>query len=55
MTTTDRVAGDHRDHRLRQPSDLDMQIAHIEPADTLFGDVVIAYVAIVATDPLIAS
>ncbi len=33
VTAADRVAGDHRDHRLRQPPDLQVQIGHVEAPD----------------------
>ena len=49
------VAGDHRYHRLRRAADLDVQIAHVEAADALLGDLVVADVAGVATDPLVAA
>ena len=35
LAAADRVAGDHRDHRLRQPADLDVQVADVEAADAL--------------------
>ena len=31
VAATDRVAGDHRDHRFRQPPDLDVEVADVEP------------------------
>ncbi len=55
MAAADRVAGDHRDHRLRQPADLHVQVADVEPADALLGDLVVADVAVVAADSLIAA
>ena len=55
MAAADRVAGDHRHHRLRQAADLDVQFADVEPADPLLGDVVVADVAVVAADPLVAA
>ena len=32
VPAADRVAGDHRHHRLRQPADLDVQVGHVEAA-----------------------
>ena len=55
MAAADRVAGDHRDHRLRQAADLDVQVADVEAADALLGDLVVADVAVVAADPLVAA
>ena len=51
----DGVALDHRHHRLRQPADLNMEVADVEPADSLLGDLVVADVAVVAANPLIAA
>src|SRR4051794_31672085 len=55
VAAADRVAGDHRDHRLRQPADLHVQFADVEPADALLGYLVVADVAVVAADPLVAA
>ena len=33
VAAADRVAGDHRHHRLGQPADLDLQVGHVEAAD----------------------
>ena len=55
VAAADRVAGDHRDHRLRQAADLHVQVADVEPADALLGDLVVADVAVVAADPLVAA
>ncbi len=33
VPAADRVAGDHRHHRLRQPADLDVQVGDVEAAD----------------------
>ena len=55
VAAADRVAGDHRDHRLRQAADLDLQVADVEAADALLGDLVVADVAVVAADPLVAA
>ena len=51
----DRVAGDHRHHRLRRAADLDVQVADVEPADAVLGDLVVADVAVVTADPLVAA
>ena len=50
-----RVPGDHRHDRLGQPADLDLQVQHVEPADALVGDLVVADVAVVAADALVAA
>ena len=55
MAAADRVAGDHRDDRLGQAADLDVQVADVEAADALLGDLVVADVAVVAADPLVAA
>ena len=55
VTAADRITGHHGDHRLGQPPDLDLKIEHIEPTDAALGDRVIAQVAIVAPDHLVAA
>ena len=55
LAAADRVAGDHRDDRLWQPADLDLQIEHVQPPDPALGDVVVADVAVVAADALVAA
>src|SRR5882672_10178200 len=50
MTTTDRVAGDHRDNRFREPADLYLQVEDVEPADAL-----VVAVAVVAPHALVAA
>ena len=55
VPAADRVAGDHRDHRLRQAPDLHVEVADVEAADALLGDLVVADVAVVAADPLVAA
>src|SRR5256886_11335955 len=45
----DRVSRDHRDHRLGQTPDLDLEVQHVQPAGALRIDV-----PVVATDALIA-
>ena len=50
VTAADRVARDHRDHRLRQPADLHLEIEHVEPADA-----VVVAVAVVAAHALVAA
>ena len=42
--------GDHRDDRLGRAADLDLQVEHVEPADAVVADV-----AVVAADPLVAA
>src|SRR4029077_8121355 len=48
VTATDRVAGDHRDDRLRRAPDLDLQVEDVQSADAVLGDVVVTDVAVVA-------
>ena len=55
MPAADGVPGDHRDHRLRQPPDLHVQVADVQASDALLGDLVVADVAVVAADPLVAA
>ena len=55
VAAADCVAGDHRDDRLREAADLDVQLADVEAADALLGDLVVADVAVVAADPLVAA
>jgi len=50
VATSDRVARDHRDDRLREPPDLDLEVEHVEATDALLVNV-----AIVASDLLIAA
>ena len=46
----DRVPGDHCHHRFRQPADLDLEIEDVETADAVVADV-----AVVAADALVAA
>ena len=55
VAAADRVAGDHRDDRLGQAADLDLQVEHVEAADAALGDRVVADVAVVAADALVAA
>ena len=55
VPAADGVSGDHRDHRLGEPPDLDVEIADVQPSDALLGDLVVADVAVVAADPLVAA
>jgi hypothetical protein len=55
VTASDGIARDHRDDRLGQTADLDVEVADVQSADALLGDLVIAHVAVVAPDPLIAA
>ena len=50
VAAADRVARDHRDDRLRQAADLDLEIEHVEPADA-----VVVAVAVVAAHALVAA
>ena len=51
----DRVAGDHRDDRLGQTPDLDLQVQHVQPPDALGRYLIVADVAVVAADLLVTS
>jgi len=43
------------DDGLREAADLDLQVEDVEAADAAAGDLVVAEVAVVATDALIAN
>ena len=53
VTAADGVARDLRDHRLREPTDLDLQVEDVEAAHAVTGDVVVAHVPVVAADALV--
>src|SRR5262249_40076224 len=55
VAAADCIARPHRHARLREPPDLDVQVADVEPPYALLGDLVVADVAVVAADPLVAS
>jgi len=55
VAAADRVAGDHRDDGLGRAPDLDLQVQDVEPADALARDLVVADVAVVASDRLITT
>src|SRR5512139_645597 len=55
VSAPDRVARDHRHDRLGQPSDLDVKVPDVEAADPLPGHLVVADVAVVPADPLVAA
>ena len=50
VAAADRVSGHHREDRLGEASDLDLQVEHVQPTDALLVDV-----AVVSTDLLIAA
>ena len=54
VSAADGVPGDLRDHRLREPTDLDLQVEDVEAADALTRDVVVAHVPVVAANALVA-
>ena len=54
VAAADGVAGDHGDHRLGQASDLHLEVEYVQPADALPGDGVVADVAVVPPDRLVA-
>ena len=54
VAAADRVAGDHRDHRLRQPPDLDVQVGDVEAPDGCLG-ARLGHVARVAAHALVAA
>src|SRR6185437_10471189 len=45
VSTADRVAGDHRDHRLGQSPDLDVQVGHVKAPDARSAGGVVGEVA----------
>src|SRR4051794_23321317 len=47
VAATNGVPGDHRDDRLGQPPNLDVEVADVQPPDSLLGDLVVADVAVV--------
>ena len=55
VAASDRVAGHGGDHGLWGAPDLHVQVADVESPDALLGDLVVAHVAVVAADPLIAA
>ena len=55
VAATDRVARHHGDHRLGRAPDLDLEVEHVEPADALARDVVVADVAVVSSDALVST
>ncbi len=59
MPAADRVAGDHRHHRLRQPADLDVQVGDVEAPDAGWAGpdylLVVVEVAGVAAHALVAA
>src|SRR4051794_41170268 len=55
VPAADRVAGDHRDDRLRKAPDLDVQVGHVEPAYAALGGGVLVHVAGVAAHALVAA
>src|SRR6266511_4064654 len=50
VPAADRVAGDHRDHWLGEPADLDLEVEDVQAADAVVADV-----AVIAADPLVAT
>src|SRR3954464_13509844 len=55
VAAPDGVAGDHCDHGLRQPPDLNVQVTDVESADPLLGDLVVPDVAVGSADSLVSS
>src|SRR5262245_57852436 len=49
------ITGDHRHHRLWRAADLNVQIADVQATDALSGHLVVADVAVVAADLLVAA
>ena len=54
VPAADRVARDHRDDRLGAAAHLDLQVEHVQAPDAPARDGVVAEVAVVAADPLVA-
>src|SRR4029077_9570500 len=50
VAAADRITGHHGDHRLGQPSDLDLEVEHVEAARAFGVDV-----AVVSANPLVAA
>ena len=55
VPAADGIARDHRDHGLREAADLHVQVSHVQAPDALLGDLVVADVAVVAADALVAA
>ena len=55
MTAADGEAGHHGHDRLGQAADLHLEVEHVEPADAGGGHLVVAHVAVVAADALVAA
>ena len=55
VAAADGVARDHRDHGLRQAADLHVEVADVQAPDALLRDLVIADVAVIAADALVAA
>ena len=55
VAAADGVAGDHGDDRLRRAPDLHVEVGDVEAADALLAERVVADVARVAPDPLVAA
>ena len=55
VPSTDGVSRHLGDDGLRQPTNLNLQVEHVEPADAVLGHVVVADVAVVASDALVAA
>ncbi len=54
VPTPDGVAGDHGHHRLGAPADLHLEVQDVEAPDPRLADLVVAQVAVVAPDLLVA-
>ena len=55
MAAAHGVSGHHRHHRLRQPPDLHVEVADVEAPHALLSHLVVADVAVVAADRLVAA
>ena len=55
VPATDRVAGDHGDDRLGQAAYLYLQVEHVEPPDSARSHGIVADVAVLAADALVAA
>src|SRR3954447_22762677 len=55
VAAPDRIALDHRDDGLWQTTDLHVQVADVEAPDALLRHVVLAYIAVVSANPLVAT
>ena len=49
------ISGHHCDYRLGSTADLNLQVEHVQPADAPLGHLIVADIAVVTTDSLVAA